>query len=90
MQEFRQAYEEAHEDGYFHLVWHCGGFYPEQAALYRGACDLVVLESYVFHWGPKGLVTAHIPEPFCLLQCLQRYATGSGKDKRWTKRTDWG
>ena len=37
------------------LIWHCGSLYPEQASAYRGGCDLVVLESYVFNWGPAGL-----------------------------------
>ncbi|MFC1676938.1 CARDB domain-containing protein [Planctomycetota bacterium] len=39
----------------FLYIWHCGSTYPEQMAMYRGACDLVVLESYVFYWGPKSL-----------------------------------
>ncbi len=39
----------------FFMMWHCGSLYPEQAALYRGACDLVALESYVFNWSPGGL-----------------------------------
>ena len=41
----------------FFLMWHCGTFYPQQAALYRKACDLVVLESYVSYFAPKGLYT---------------------------------
>lgn len=44
----------------FFMVWHCGSFYPEQAALYREACDLVVLESYVFYYAPQGLGTDNI------------------------------
>lgn len=43
--------------GKFLMIWHCGTLYPEQAAGYRGACDLVVIESYVHHWGPAGLGT---------------------------------
>ncbi len=39
----------------FLYVWHCGSTYPEQMAAYRGSCDLVVLESYVFYWGPRQL-----------------------------------
>jgi len=48
--------KEENPDAFF-LMWHAGSLYPEQASLYRGACDLVVLESYVFHWGPEGLGT---------------------------------
>ncbi len=44
----------------FFLMWHCGSLYPEQAALYRGACDLVVLESYVFYYAPQFLGTENI------------------------------
>ena len=44
----------------FVLMWHCGSFYPEQAARYRTACDLVVLESYVFYHAPHGLGTENI------------------------------
>jgi len=52
----RRAYQDTRDD-YFLLIWHSGSLYPEQAALYRGACDLVAIESYVFNWGPKGLGT---------------------------------
>jgi len=48
--------------GEYLALWHCGGCYPEQAALYRGACNLVLLESYVFNWGPKGLATENVYE----------------------------
>lgn len=51
--------KEENPDAFF-LMWHAGSLYPEQASLYRGACDLVVLESYVFHWGPEGLGTENI------------------------------
>ena len=44
----------------FFMMWHCGSFYPEQAALYREACDLIVLESYVFYFAPQGLGTENI------------------------------
>lgn len=44
----------------FFMMWHCGAFYPEQAALYREACDLIVLESYVFYYAPQGLGTDNI------------------------------
>lgn len=44
----------------FFLMWHCGSFYPEQAAMYRSACDLVVIESYVTYFGPKGLFTENV------------------------------
>jgi len=44
----------------FFMVWHCGSFYPEQAALYREACDLIVLESYVFYYAPQGLGTDNL------------------------------
>ena len=44
----------------FVLAWHCGTLYPQQAALYRSATDLVVLESYVFYYAPKNLKTDHI------------------------------
>ena len=44
----------------FFMMWHSGSFYPEQAALYRGACDLVVLESYVFWYAATGLYTENI------------------------------
>ncbi len=56
MEGIRRAYQDTRDD-YFLLIWHCGSLYPEQAALYRGACDLVAIESYVFNWGPKGLGT---------------------------------
>ncbi len=42
------------------VIWHKGSLYPEEAALYRGACDLVLIESYVFNWGPAGLGTENI------------------------------
>jgi len=45
---------------HFFLLWHSGSFYPEQAALYRAACDLIVLESYVFYYAPQGLSTENI------------------------------
>jgi len=48
--------KQAHPENYV-LAWHSGAFYPEQAALYRNAADLVVLESYCFYWAPKGLQT---------------------------------
>ena len=51
----RRAKQE-HPDAFF-LMWQCGSFYPEQAALYRDACDLVVLESYVLQFCPQGLGT---------------------------------
>ncbi len=44
----------------FFMMWHSGSFYPEQAALYRSACDLVVLESYVFYWAPLRLYAENI------------------------------
>jgi hypothetical protein len=44
----------------FFMMWHSGSFYPEQAALYRSACDLVVLESYTFYWAPLQLYTENI------------------------------
>ncbi|MFC1675771.1 CARDB domain-containing protein [Planctomycetota bacterium] len=46
--------KEKHPDKFFY-VWHSGSSYPEQTALYRGRCDLVVAESYVFYWGPLQL-----------------------------------
>ena len=39
----------------FLYIWHCGSTYPEQMAMYRGAADLVVLESYINYWGPRQL-----------------------------------
>jgi len=39
------------------FVWHSGALYPEQAALYRDAVDLLVLESYCFWYAPQGLQT---------------------------------
>ena len=58
MEAMRKAHKK-HPNEYLAL-WHCGAFYPEQAALYRGACNLVLLESYVFNWGPKGLGTENV------------------------------
>ncbi len=51
--------KEANPDKFF-LLWQSGTFYPEQAALYRRACDLVVIESYVSYFAPKGLYTENV------------------------------
>jgi hypothetical protein len=48
--------KEARPENYI-LAWHSGGLYPEQAALYRNAVDLLVLESYCLYYAPKGLQT---------------------------------
>ena len=59
---YMAATRKAHKKhpGEYLALWHCGGCYPEQVAQYRGACDLVLLESYVFNWGPKGLATENV------------------------------
>jgi hypothetical protein len=44
----------------FFFMWHSGTLYPEQAAMYRKACDLIVLESYVTYYMPKGLYTESV------------------------------
>lgn len=41
-------------EGFF-LNWHTGALYPEQAAMYRKACDLVVVESYALYFAPRAL-----------------------------------
>jgi len=52
----RKWYQE-HRKNRTLAIWHAGTLYPEEAALYRGACDLVLIESYLFYWKPRGLGT---------------------------------
>ena len=54
-----QRAKKEHPDGFF-LVWHSGTLYPEQAAMYRKSCTLVVVESYVNYFMPKGLYTESV------------------------------